>query len=225
MPVKATPGFAVSREFSERSTLPRQSASGQANTCGTFWLVSRSSTPRTLGNTSFQTPSVSNIKENISLKPAASGPSASTVVAHTSEARLTTPMPNRSIPTRKTPPREFATFKSGSSRLSTMQRGANARLGPSADGVPSASHLTRRPTRRRFSDLSMSPRICLPAYVIHEVAAPDDGKTLASSGLRPGTHSLEVLAGMGMCAARWSRYALVSRLILPHSSHTILPTS
>ena len=28
--------------------------------------------------------------------------------------------------------------------------------------------------------------------------APRDRKTLASSGMKPGTHSLEALAGMGM---------------------------
>ncbi len=229
---------------SERSTVPSQSTSGPANTGGAVRLASRFSTPSTIGNTSFQTPYVSNIKGNVSLKPfkspllnrsamktpgnrqtrlsllnptptpawenrpAASGSSAFTAVAPTSDARLTTTMPNRSTPTRKTPARKFVTpFKSGMrpgepGRAQLKARydaeGVNASLGPSTDGVPSTNHLTRRPTRRRFFDLSMSSCICLAAYLIHEAAAPDDRKTLTSSGLRPGTHSLEGLVSMGM---------------------------
>ncbi|KAH9170558.1 hypothetical protein EDB89DRAFT_1977289, partial [Lactarius sanguifluus] len=210
--------------ISQRSNVPGQKVSGPANppratpgpttsvsqqvgfssasrveTDGSIRPATNFSTPSALGNTSFQTSSVSNIKGNASLKPfrsplvnrssmktpgnrqsqpslmnpatstpvreyrpAALVPSALSAAPPTPEARLSTPIPNKSTPMRKTPAGKFVTpFKLG--------------MRPGEPG-----------------------RAQLQAQINTTSDVPRDRKTLASSGLRPGTHSLEALACIGL---------------------------
>ncbi|KAI9453574.1 hypothetical protein BJY52DRAFT_1288754 [Lactarius psammicola] len=205
------------------------SSASRVETGGTFRSATSFSTPSALGSTSFQTPYVSNIKGKTSLKPFKSpllnrsamktpgnrqsrpsllnpatstparekGPpaldsSALPAAVPIPEARFTIPIPNRSTPMRKIPVRKFVTpFKpgmrpgeSGHAQLKTRYgaEGVNTTSGPSTDDTRSTS---KKSTRRRFFDLKAS----------------HDRKKLASSGLRPGTHGLEMLAGTGINVA------------------------
>jgi hypothetical protein len=163
------------------------SSASRVESGGTFRSGAHFSTPSALGNTSFQTPSVSNIKGKASLRPfksplisrpavrtpgncqilpsllnpATSTParqsrpavldsSARPAVVPTPEARIMTPIPNRSTPIRKIPVRKFVTpFKPG---MRPGEQG-HAQL-KATDHARSTSDLTRKTTRRRFFDLS-----------------------------------------------------------------------
>ncbi|KAF8274325.1 hypothetical protein EI94DRAFT_850937 [Lactarius quietus] len=207
------------------------SSASRVETREAFRSATHCSTPSALGNTSFQTPSVSNIKGKASqkpfkspllnrsavktvgnrqilpslLNPAISTParesrptvldsSARAAVIPTPEARFTTPIPNRNTPMRKIPARKFVTpFKSGmrpgehghAQLKACYDERVNGTPGRSTDDARYTSDSTRKPTRRQFFDLK----------------APRDRKTLATSGLRPGTHSLDALASMGINVA------------------------
>ncbi|KAH9070787.1 hypothetical protein EDB83DRAFT_2517952 [Lactarius deliciosus] len=237
--------------ISQRSDVPDQTVSGPANlpratpgsttsvshqvgfssasrveTGGSIRPATNFSTPSALGNTSFQTPSVSNVKGNASLKPfrspllnrssmktpgnrqsqpslmnpATSTPvheyrpaalvsSALSAVAPIPEARLSTPIPNKSTPMRKTPAGKFVTpfklgMRPGEPGRAQLQAQINTTSGHT-DDAQSTGDLTRKSSRRQFFDLKM----------------PRNRKTLASSGLRPGRYSLEALAGIGLNVA------------------------
>ncbi|KAH9058304.1 hypothetical protein EDB87DRAFT_1685476 [Lactarius vividus] len=184
------------------------------------------SAPSALGSTSFQTPSVSNIKGNASLKPfrspllnrsamktpgnrqsqpslmnsATSTPvreyrptalvsSTLSTAVPTTEARLSTPISNKSTPMRKKPAGKFVTpfklgMRPGESGRAQLQAQINTTSGR-IDDAQSSGDLNRKSSRRRFFDLN----------------PPRDRKMLASSGLRPGTHSLEALACIGLNVA------------------------
>ena len=176
------------------------SSASRVETGGTF-RSANFSTPSALGNTSFQTPSVSSIKGKSSLKPfkspllsrsaiRASGnrqvlpsllnPATSTparesrpimldcstrpTVVPASEAMFTTPIPDRSTPIRKIPARKFVTpFKPGMrpgehghAQLKACYDAEriNTTSAPSTNNTQSMSNLTRKPSRRRFFDLS-----------------------------------------------------------------------
>jgi breast cancer 2 susceptibility protein len=188
------------------------SSASRVDAGGTFRSGTHFSTPSALGSTSFQTPSVSNIKGKSSVKPfksplisrpavrtpgnrqilpsllnpATSTPARGTrpavldsfarpAVVTSPEARFTTPIPNRSTPIRKIPVRKFVTpFKpgmrpgeQGHAQLKTRHDSerANTISGPNTNDTRSTSDLTRKPTRRRFFDLSMLCHVCFDGEI------------------------------------------------------------
>ena len=237
------PGLTISNAPSVNQQVGFSSAS-RVDASGTFRSAAQFSTPNALGNTSFQTPSVSNIKGKTfqkpfksplisrpavrtpatrqlppsMLNPVTSTParpsssalldSARPVMVTAPEARFTTPIPIRSTPKRKIPPRKFVTpFKpgmrpgeQGHAHLKTRYDAerANMTSGPNTNDARSTNDLTRKSTRRVFFDLSRMCPSHLTVNLTYAAEAPRNRKTLASSGLRPGTHDLEALACMGM---------------------------
>ncbi|KAH9980762.1 hypothetical protein BJV74DRAFT_83408 [Russula compacta] len=121
--------------------------------------------------------------------PVALDPSFSQV---SSRSRFSTPVPMRGTPMRKAPAKKFVTpFKPGMRPGEPGHRQLKARYdtemvntpsGLSTEGASSINDGSRKPTRRRFFDLT----------------AVRDRKTLASSGFRPGIHAPDALAIMGM---------------------------
>ncbi|KAI9444587.1 hypothetical protein H4582DRAFT_2070318 [Lactarius indigo] len=159
-------------------------------------LLNRSSI-KTLGNRQSQ-PSLMNPATStptLEYGPAALISSALSAAALTPAAKFTTPRVNKSTAIRKGSPRKFITpFKPGmgpgeSGRAQLKARydteKVNTTSSSRTDDAQSTSSLTRKSTRRLFFDLK----------------SPRDRKTLASSGLRPGTHSLEALAAIGLNVA------------------------
>ena len=239
----SVPGQTVSNAPSVNKQVGFSSAS-RVDASGTFRSATHFSTSNALGNTSFQTPSVSNIKgktfqkpfksplisrpavttpANRQLLPSLLNPATSTparpsrpavldsarpAVVTAPEARFTTPIPIRSTPIRKITPRKFVTpFKPGMRpgdeghvHLKTRYDAekVNMTSGPNTNDPRSTNDVTRKPTRRLFFDLSRWCHSRSTVNLTHSAEAPRDRKTLTSSGLRPGTHSLEALASMGM---------------------------
>jgi hypothetical protein len=91
-------------------------------------------------------------------------------VVNTLGSRFPSPMPIRGTPMRKAPPRKFVTpFKPGMRPGEPAHRQLQVRYdvekvntasGLSARVASSMSDGSRKPTRRKFFDLSMSERIC-----------------------------------------------------------------
>ncbi|KAI0297548.1 hypothetical protein B0F90DRAFT_1738028 [Multifurca ochricompacta] len=228
--VPVNPDHVISGHSSVDHHIPGFSSAGQAERGGTLLSAGSSRIPNALGNRSFQTPSASGVKGKASMKPfkspllnlptvRSSGNSQSDTtfstpnkevtstalvsfafpsVVPTPGARFSTPQPIRSTPMQKRSIKKFVTpFKlgmrpgePGHTPLRTRYDAEKVSAvvvasGSSTDRGQSTNNGTGKPTRRRFFDTTV----------------PRDRKTLALSGLRPGTHGPEALACMGINVA------------------------